>query len=232
MCRPTTSLLQTDVACPELALALVYPVVDKGLQCASKAMRGDRHLVSILRPSSYDRFYPIKRCKGYAHLPGLIVSREPSTDSLRSKSSESLAWDRKPSKPKISFCPTVLVKEFHRLPWEKKETQWYNADELREFSREVAALVRDYDRQHWYGFFHGSIKFTHSHPALTHSNDEDDADCESSLIVATPTVRNQFNRVLLLDSHDLSLKLFAMAFFFTCLSTRTCSYSQKEPIGF
>jgi hypothetical protein len=199
MCRATALPPQAAVV-PKLALALISPVVDKGCQGAPKAKTGDRQIISILRSSSYDACFSFKRCKSYVNIPELIVSREPSTNSLRSESSsESSVWDPKPSKPKTSFCKSVSVKEFRRLPGEKNETQWYSANELREFSREAAALVRDYESKHWCGFFRRPTELNHFHPALRHSDeDEGDADCDSSPVVATPALQNEIKRILLL----------------------------------
>ncbi|CAB9522952.1 expressed unknown protein [Seminavis robusta] len=190
----------------------------------SSAKKVDRKLVSILHPSSYDdSCNPLKSCKSTTSVPGLVAVRdvEESSAVSRGSSTDSLqdSWNdpehvQEPPKPKLSFHPRVVVHEFHRLPG-SKQALWYSGAELREFQREAVSLVQQHDRKHWSGFFRrGPAKFSHCHPALGFSSDDSDdaVDQAQDDQAEDQSAANQVRRILIVDTHDLSLKLLAKGF--------------------
>lgn len=152
----------------------------------------------------------------YSTIPGLLSVHddgsepfdvlESSTESSQSDVSCYGVQDQ--AVKRVSFDNKVLVQEFHRLPGEEKTT-WHTPEDMRNFQMEVTRLVRQYDRTHWSSFFARSknLRALHSHPALA-SALEDDSDGNAVSSVQS----QQIQKVLLVDSHDLSLKLFAKSF--------------------
>lgn len=221
--------LQESNGCRQMLPVKVDHVQDVDNSDTTPSIEGETKtllLPSILRKSSYvTKTSTLKRAKRCHSVPGLIAAEEEedSTGFSRASSIKSIQSSddvkclvgedyecnelQDCSRRAVSFDGRVLVQEFSRLPGEHERT-WYTEQELRGFLLAVLRLNKDYDRQHYWGrgFFSPappSHTVMHSHPALVVNDDDKDDE---------PTIQGEIKRILIVDSHDMSLRLFAKSF--------------------
>lgn len=228
MCRVTSSssavvTVKPDLLRVSLANKLIKEdtSVNRNSRCGGSLYDMEKKrtpLPSILRKSSYEVRPATMKSESnqYSTIPGLLSVHDDGSEpfDVLESSTESSQYDtsccgqKNQAVKRVSFDKKVLVQEFHRLPGEEKTT-WHTQEDMRNFQMEVTRLVRQYDRSHWTSFFARCKKpcALHSHPALV-STFEDDRSGDD----APSAQSQQVQKILLVDSHDLSLKLFAKSF--------------------
>lgn len=173
-------------------------------------------LVSILRESSFgdqsersdDAALSTVSSQFLNHV-GLFRSHTPMSTPMRRIQSD----PSNSRNSRIHFDPRIWIREFERSPEEQAET-WYTTQDMNRFKRHALALIVAKDRQTATRLLkENSSKAVYTHAALAEESGQSD------LVMALQSDRyramvaqQEIRRVLIVDPHDICVRLFERAF--------------------